>query len=130
MKRGRRHDEADGKCDEHDGDEVNLPLPRDNDELKAKECLNAWQDGPAFLEEQLETVRELEGFFCAVLFGHAGRLRRTQIYFEIMPTAASHVSTSCGHRVMGNSVGRSPNACPPFTNTCISAGTPAFLSAA
>jgi len=55
--------------------------------------------------------------------------RRSQIYFEIMPTAASHVSTSCGHRVMGDSVGRSPNAWPPFTYKCISAGTPAFLSA-
>jgi hypothetical protein len=52
-----------------------------------------------------------------------------QIYCEIMPTAASHVSTSCGHRVMGDSVGRSPNAWPPFPYKCISAGTPAFRSA-
>ena len=43
---------------------------------------------------------------------------------------ANHISTSFGYRVMGDSVGQSPNACPPFTNTCISAETPAFLSAA
>jgi hypothetical protein len=32
-----------------------------------------------------------------------------RIYLE-MTIAASHVSTSCGNRVMGDSVGRSPNA--------------------
>ena len=53
-----------------------------------------------------------------------------KIYRPIMPIVRSHVSTSCGHPMMGDSVGRSPNACPPFTYTCNSAGTPAFLSAA
>lgn len=51
-------------------------------------------------------------------------------YRGIMPMLPSHASTSAGHRVMGDSVGRSAKACPPFANTCISAETPALLSAA
>src|SRR6266481_10057968 len=33
------------------------------------------------------------------------------------------------HRVIGSSVRRSPNACPPCAYKCISTGTPAFFSA-
>ncbi|OMP13442.1 hypothetical protein COLO4_01680 [Corchorus olitorius] len=47
----------------------------------------------------------------------------------IIPRLPSHVSTSAGHRVMGNLVGRNPNACPPSANRCSSAGTPAFFRA-
>jgi hypothetical protein len=33
-----------------------------------------------------------------------------RFYFETMPIVLSHVSTRCGHFVIGDSVGRSPNA--------------------
>ena len=32
------------------------------------------------------------------------------IYLDTMPIVLSHVSTRCGHSVIGDSVGRSPNA--------------------
>ena len=35
-------------------------------------------------------------------------------YFGMTPIICNHASTSCGQRVMGDSVGRSPKACPPF----------------
>ena len=51
-------------------------------------------------------------------------------YFEVIPIVFSHVSTNRGHCDIGNLVGRNPNACPPFMYTWISAGAPAFWSAA
>ena len=45
---------------------------------------------------------------------HSENDEEQRIYFEITPSVASHASTSSGHRLMGDSVGRSPNACPPF----------------
>ena len=50
-------------------------------------------------------------------------------YSGIIPIVPSHVSTSSGHRVIGNFVGRSPKACLPSVYKCISTGTPAFCSA-
>ena len=50
-------------------------------------------------------------------------------YSGIILIVPSHVSTNCGQPVIGSFVGRSPNACPPCAYKCISAGTPAFLSA-
>lgn len=50
-------------------------------------------------------------------------------YLEIIPIVFSHVSTNCGHCVMGSCVRRSPKACPPFAYKCISTGTPAFFRA-
>ena len=41
---------------------------------------------------------------------HAVVGRRSLIYLESMPIIVSHSSTNCGQRVMGDSVGRSPNA--------------------
>jgi len=37
----------------------------------------------------------------------------SRFYLETMPIVLSHVSTRCGHSVIGESVGRSANACPP-----------------
>src|SRR6266436_4678385 len=57
------------------------------------------------------------------------RMRSQSTYSEIIPIVPSHVSTNCGHPVIGNFVRRSPNACPPCAYKCISTGTPAFFSA-
>ena len=47
-------------------------------------------------------------------------------YFEIISIVRSHCSTNGGQPVIGKFVGRSPNACPPFTYKCSSTGTPPF----
>jgi len=47
----------------------------------------------------------------------------TSIYSEIIPIVLNHFSTNAGHCVMGNFMGRSPNACPPCAYKCISTGT-------
>ena len=54
---------------------------------------------------------------------------KKRTYFEITPIVPSQVSTSSGHRVIGNVVGRNPKACLPSAYKCISTGTPAFFSA-
>src|SRR5438309_2748240 len=46
--------------------------------------------------------------------------RPPPIYGEIIPIVRNHVSTSSGHRVIGNFVRRSPKACLPSANKCIS----------
>src|ERR1700733_9471285 len=50
-------------------------------------------------------------------------------HFGIIPIVPSHRSTNSGHPVIGNSVRRSPKACPPCAYKCISTGPPAFFSA-
>ncbi len=61
---------------------------------------------------------------CMGTAGVAGEVRS-----DVIPMVRSHVSTNSGHLVIGCSVRRSPNACPPSAYKCISTGTPAFFSA-
>ena len=60
-----------------------------------------------------------------------GRRRATMSSnsYEVIPIVSSQVPINRGHPVIGSSVRRSPNACPPCAYKCISTGTPAFLSA-
>src|SRR5678816_1811255 len=51
------------------------------------------------------------------------------LHCGVIPIVCSHVSTSRGQSVIGFSVCRKPNACPPCAYRCISTGAPTFAAA-